>query len=89
MNQQKSSNASIIMFVFLNNSYSNLYFQSKFIEEHKKEMEIFGKVGYKDSQECLEKYPALVCQETLNFLAAWSFDLPMEEVKQIFSRKIF
>ncbi len=98
-------------------------------------MEIFGKVGYKDSQECLEKYPAqgriqkisegvaitikkrfskrirgartplfsflprknwkkfyegvavaglptagsatdpaLVCQETLHFLAAWSID---------------
>jgi hypothetical protein len=55
----------------------------------KKEIEIFGTVGYKDLQECLEIYPALVCLETLHFLAAWSFDLQMEEVKQIFSTKIY
>ncbi len=40
------------------NSYSNLYFQSKFTEEHKKKRwKFWGKVGYKDSQEYLERYP--------------------------------
>lgn len=38
---------------------------------------------YKDSQEYLQKYPHLVCEDTANYLVIWCIELQIEGVRSV------
>ena len=58
-----------------------LFFQNKFINKHKKEIEKFGMFQrYEDSEQYLQENPYLVCEDTANHLVLWCINLEVEDV---------